>query len=271
MFWILSFGPKAPREEDPYNQRKKEERMADQLSNEAVITGMKKLLRDDGGNESKEEIALRRIDVSSPVEIIRRGFLHFKTTEFDQFPEYFEELAEGQKPQFLVFACSDSRVCPSRVLDFKPGQAFMARNIANLVPGFNKLRYSGVGAVIEYAVAALGRWRSFWSSDTVDVVGLRNLWTFPRMGDFIHDWIKIGLPAKAKVEAELPDAKDEEKYARCEREAVNLSLVNLLTYPYVQDRVARGTLKLMGGHYDFVNGKFELWGVDLGIKPLLHI
>ncbi|GMP47904.1 hypothetical protein CsSME_00015467 [Camellia sinensis var. sinensis] len=91
------------------------------------------------------------------------------------------------------------------------------------------------------------------------------------LGDFIHDWIKIGLPAKAKVEAELPDAKDEEKYARCEREAVNLSLVNLLTYPYVQDRVAKGTLKLMGGHYDFVNGKFELWGVDLGIKPLLHI
>ncbi|GMP47902.1 hypothetical protein CsSME_00015467 [Camellia sinensis var. sinensis] len=124
--------------------------MADQLSNEAVITGMKKLLRDDGDNESKEEIALRRIDVGSPVEIIRRGFLHFKATEFDK------ELAEGQKPQFLVFACSDSRVCPSRVLDFKPGQAFMARNIANLVPGFNKLRYSGVGAVIEYAVAALG-------------------------------------------------------------------------------------------------------------------
>lgn len=248
--------------------------MADQLSNEAVITGMKKLLRDDGDNESKEEIALRRIDVGSPVEIIRRGFLHFKTTEFDQFPEYFEELAEGQKPQFLVFACSDSRVCPSRVLDFKPGQAFMARNIANLVPGFNKLRYSGVGAVIEYAVAALG----------VEVIlvighsrcgGIKELMDLPADGatsyDFIHDWIKIGLPAKAKVEAELPDAKDEEKYARCEREAVNLSLVNLLTYPYVQDRVAKGTLKLMGGHYDFVNGKFELWGVDLGIKPLLHI
>ncbi|THF94383.1 hypothetical protein TEA_021360 [Camellia sinensis var. sinensis] len=232
--------------------------MADQLSNETIITGMKKLLRDDGDNESKEEIALRRIDVGSPVEIIRRGFLHFKATEFDK------ELAEGQKPQFLVFACSDSRVCPSRVLDFKPGQAFMARNIANLVPGFNKLRYSGVGAVIEYAVAALG----------VTIVPVSR----PLTGyftillfDFIHDWIKIGLPAKAKVEAELPDAKDEEKYARCEREAVNLSLVNLLTYPYVQDRVAKGTLKLMGGHYDFVNGKFELWGVDLGIKPLLHI
>ncbi|CAL5372633.1 unnamed protein product [Camellia sinensis] len=240
--------------------------MADQLSNEAD--------REDGANEFKEETTLRRIDVGSPVEIIRRGFYHFKTTEFDKFPEYFEELAKGQKPQFLVFACSDSRVCPSRVLDFKPGQAFMARNIANLVPAFNKVRYSGVGAIIEYAVTALG----------VEVIlvighsrcgGIKELMDLPADGatsnDFIHDWIKIGLPAKAKVEAELPDPKDEEKYARCEREAVNLSLVNLLTYPYVQDRVAKGTLKLMGGHYDFVNGKFDLWGIDLDIKPLLHI
>ncbi|KAL7263499.1 hypothetical protein ACSBR1_001618 [Camellia fascicularis] len=240
--------------------------MADQLSNEAVITGMKKLLRDDGGNESKEEIALRRIDVGSPVEIIRRGFYHFKTTEFDQFPEYFEELAEGQKPQFLVFACSDSRVCPSRVLDFKPGQAFMARNIANLVPGFNKVQIQTLLTHFVEVILVIGHSRCG---------GIKELMDLPADGatsyDFIHDWIKIGLPAKAKVEAELPDAKDEEKYARCEREAVNLSLVNLLTYPYVQDRVARGTLKLMGGHYDFVNGKFDLWGVDLGIKPLLHI
>ena len=55
------------------------------------------------------------------------------------------------------------------------------------------------------------------------------------------------------------------------QEAVNLSLVNLLTYPYVRAGVAMGTLKLMGGHYDFVDGKFELWGFNAGTKPLLCI
>ncbi|KAE8686581.1 Carbonic anhydrase [Hibiscus syriacus] len=56
---------------------------------------------------------------------------------------------------FLVFACSDSRVCPSHVLDFQPGEAFMVRNIANMVPPYDKKKHSGVGAAIEYAVLHL--------------------------------------------------------------------------------------------------------------------
>ncbi|RVW62622.1 Beta carbonic anhydrase 4 [Vitis vinifera] len=62
---------------------------------------------------------------------------------------------EGQHPKFLLFACSDSRVSPSHVPNFRLGKAFMCRNVANSVPVFNQLRYSGVGAVIEYAVKYL--------------------------------------------------------------------------------------------------------------------
>ncbi|CAL5372629.1 unnamed protein product [Camellia sinensis] len=144
------------------------------------------------------------------------------------------ELVEVQKPQFLVFACSGSRVCPSCVLNFKPGQAFMACNIANLV------RYSGVGAVIELRSQLLS--------------------------DFVHDWIKIGLPAKAKVEAELPDTKDEEKYTRCERGSEFVT--DEPTHPYAQYKFFMETLKLMGGYYDFVNGEFDVRVLDMNFKTL---
>ncbi|KAL8123349.1 hypothetical protein AgCh_011350 [Apium graveolens] len=70
-------------------------------------------------------------------------------------PDLFGELAKGQSPKFLVFACSDSRVCPSHVLNFQPGEAFIVRNIANMVPPFDKTKYSGAGVTIKYVVVHL--------------------------------------------------------------------------------------------------------------------
>ncbi|CAK9154293.1 unnamed protein product [Ilex paraguariensis] len=55
----------------------------------------------------------------------------------------------------MVFACSDSRVCPSHVLDFQPGEAFVVRNVANMVPQYDQVKYAGVGAAVEYAVLHL--------------------------------------------------------------------------------------------------------------------
>ncbi|WZZ30253.1 hypothetical protein YC2023_013654 [Brassica napus] len=63
----------------------------------------------------------------------------------------------------MVFACSDSRVCPSHVLNFQPGDAFVVRNIANMVPPFDKAKYGGVGAAIEYAVLHLKVNHSFYN------------------------------------------------------------------------------------------------------------
>ncbi|KAJ4712328.1 Carbonic anhydrase [Melia azedarach] len=233
-------------------------------SSELPITGMKKLLRE---NEDED-------NAFDAVERIKRGFIHFKTCQFDKYPECFQELAKAQHPKFLVFACSDSRVSPSHVLDFHLGEAFMVRNIANLVPAFNQLRYSGVGATIEYAVANL-------QVENILVIGhsrcggIERLMYLPDDGstyyDFIDDWVKIGLPAKAKVRKEHPNLPVEEQIPICERESVNFSLVNLLTYPYVRKAVADGTLALRGGYYDFVHGNFELWELKTEITPSICI
>nr|GMC73408.1 carbonic anhydrase [Ipomoea batatas] len=212
--------------------------------------------------------------ISDPVERIKAGFIHFKKEKYEANPALYSELAKGQSPKFMVFACADSRVCPSHVLDFQPGEAFVVRNIANMVPAYDKLKYSGVGAAIEYAVLHL-------KVENIVVIGhsacggIKGLMSFPDNGptstDFIEDWVKICLPAKHKVIAENGSLPFGDQCTLCEKEAVNVSLGNLLTYPFVREGLVKKTLAIKGGYYDFIKGAFELWGLDFGLSPPLYI
>ncbi|GAB4849197.1 hypothetical protein Ancab_004007 [Ancistrocladus abbreviatus] len=249
-------------------------------SYEEAIAGLKKLLSEKG---DLGPVAAARIDqitaqlqtpAADPIERMKAGFIHFKKEKYEKKPALFGELSRGQSPKFMVFACSDSRVCPSHVLDFQPGEAFMVRNIANMVPPYDKIRYSGVGAAIEYAVLHL-------KVENIVVIGhsacggIKGLMSIPDDGststDFIEDWVKICLPAKAKVKAECGFAPFPDQCTYCEKEAVNVSLGNLLTYPFVRDGLVKKTLALKGGYYDFVKGAFELWGLEFGLSPSLSV
>jgi len=204
-----------------------------------------------------------------PVESIKTGFLHFKKEKFEKNPTLYGELAKGQSPKFLVFACSDSRVCPSHILNFQPGEAFIVRNIANMVPPYDKIKHSGVGAAIEYAVLHL-------KVQNIVVIGhsccggIKGLMSIPDDGttasDFIEQWVQICSPAKAKVKSDHSELSFTEQCTNCEKEAVNVSLGNLLTYPFVRDAVGKKTLALQGAHYDFVKGSFQLWDLESKIS-----
>ena len=206
------------------------------------------------------------------VERIRNGFARFKKEKYETNPTLYGELAKGQSPQFLVFACSDSRVCPSHILNFQPGEAFVVRNIANMVPPYDTIKHSGAGAAIEYAVLHL-------KVENIVVIGhsccggIKGLMSIPDDGttasDFIEQWVKIGLPAKSKVKADCSDLEYSDLCTKCEKEAVNVSLGNLLTYPFVREAVLNKKLSLKGAHYDFVNGSFDLWNLDFGFSTSL--
>ncbi|KAI3670063.1 hypothetical protein L6452_41660 [Arctium lappa] len=249
-------------------------------SYEEAITALKKLLSEKG---ELAPVAAAKIDQITaelqtpgsksgfdPVERIKTGFAKFKTEKYETNPALYGELAKGQSPKFMVFACSDSRVCPSHVLDFQPGEAFVVRNVANIVPPFDQTKYAGVGAAVEYAVLHL-------KVEQIVVIGhsrcggIKGLMTFPDKGphttDFIEDWVKVCSPAKSKVIAEHSSTSVDDQCVHCEKEAVNVSLAHLLTYPFVREGLLKKTLALKGGHYDFVNGTFELWGLEFGLSP----
>ncbi|KAJ4972766.1 hypothetical protein NE237_005940 [Protea cynaroides] len=246
---------------------------------DAAMAGLKKLISEKGDLKAMavariEQVTteLKAVDnqLFNPVERMKTGFIQFKKEKYEKNPALFGQLAKGQSPKFMVFACSDSRVCPSHVLNFQPGEAFMVRNIANMVPPYDQTRYSGIGAAIEYAVLHL-------KVENIVVIGhsccggIRGLMSIPDDGststDFIEDWVKICLPAKATVKSECGSLPLPEQCSRCEKEAVNVSLGNLLTYPFVRDGLMKKTLALKGGYYDFVNGSIELWGLDFGLAP----
>ncbi|CAL5338332.1 unnamed protein product [Camellia sinensis] len=248
-------------------------------SYEEAIAGLKKLLSEKGDLEPVAAAKIKQITAEleataaksfNPVERIKTGFAHFKTEKFEKNSALYGELAKGQSPKFMVFACSDSRVCPSHILDFQPGEAFVVRNIASMVPPYDQTKYSGMGAAIEYAVLHL-------KVETILVIGhsrcggIKGLMSIPDDGttatDFIENWVKICLPARAKVKADYSSLDFAEQCTNCEKEAVNVSLGNLLTYPFVREAVTKKTISIKGGHYDFVKGSFELWCLDYGYTP----
>ncbi|KAF5176229.1 Carbonic anhydrase, partial [Thalictrum thalictroides] len=89
--------------------------------------------------------------------------------------------------------------------------------------------------------------------------------------DFIETWVKLGLPAKARVIAEWGNLTPEEQLKLLEKEAVKTSLANALTYPFVRAGLLNKTLALKGGYYDFVNGSFELWKLDIVETPKFSV
>ncbi|KAK9751041.1 hypothetical protein RND81_02G237400 [Saponaria officinalis] len=254
---------------------------------EEAIAGLSKLLSEKGELEEAAAAKIKQLtaDLQSsqnggptpafdPVQRLTSGFTRFKTEKYDKNPALFGELAKTQTPKFLVFACSDSRVCPSHILDFQPGDAFMVRNIANMVPPFDQTKFSGTGAAIEYAVLYL-------KVENIVVIGhsccggIKGLMSMPDDGststDFIEEWVKICQPARSKVRSEKNDAEFADQCHHCEKEAVNVSLGNLLTYPFVREAVTKKTLSLKGAHYDFVKGVFELWNLDFVLSPSISV
>ncbi|XP_023762258.1 carbonic anhydrase 2 isoform X1 [Lactuca sativa] len=248
---------------------------------EDAIDGLKKLLSEKGELQAVAAAKIKELtaeleaaggDEFNPVERIKDGFARFKKEKYETNPALYGELAKGQSPKFLVFACSDSRVCPSHILDFQPGEAFVVRNIANMVPPYDTVKHSGVGAAVEYAVVHL-------KVENIVVIGhsccggIKGLMSLPEDGttatDFIEQWVKIGLSAKSKVQTDCTDLDFLDQCTNCEKEAVNVSLANLLTYPFVKEAVVKKELSLRGGHYDFVRGGFSLWNLDFGITSAL--
>ncbi|XP_002971798.2 carbonic anhydrase 2 [Selaginella moellendorffii] len=203
-------------------------------------------------------------------ERIKTGFQKFKAETYTQNPELFNELANGQSPKFMVIACSDSRVCPTTVLGFQPGEAFVVRNVANMVPPPEQAGYPGTSAALEYAVTAL-------KVENILVIGhsrcggIKALMTrkenAAKWSAFIEDWIEIGRPARASTLKSEPEGQIDHQCTKCEKESVNVSLSNLLGFPFVKEAVTSGKVALHGGYYNFVDGAFEYWTFGADGKP----
>lgn len=203
------------------------------------------------------------------IEKLKNGFRNFKVTQYNQKPDLYARLAEGQQPKVMMITCADSRVCPTMLHGLEAGEAFIVRNVANLVPPCEESgEHHGTSAAIEFAVTVLGVERIVVMGHS-NCGGIRALMTRDAFsGDFVGSWIRIGLPAKKKALSVMKGKPLQEQCRFCEQEAVNVSLANLLTFPFIEERVKSGKLRIHGMHYNFIDGQLTSWEIEPEEAPV---
>ena len=192
------------------------------------------------------------------VEELVNGFKNFRKSYFEKRSKVLQQLAEkGQSPQTMVICCSDSRVEPSILFGTGPGDLFVVRNVANLVPPFTSKDNVSIGSALEYAVKILrvkdiivlghahcGGVAALCKSISDDKEG--EITDNPT--DFIKTWVDIAKPALSKM---YFDHKDENIEVNSERAVLLYSYNNLLTYPWLNDAVNENYLEIHAWWLDF--------------------
>ncbi len=180
------------------------------------------------------------------------GYARFRESAWPERRALFERLAlEGQRPRAMVIACSDSRVDPAMIFDAGPGELFVVRNVANLVPPYQPDgAYHGTSAALEFGVCNLGI-RELIVLGHGLCGGVQALLSDAApAGDFVGAWIHLAERARGRVLAcDAPERQLEGEHA-----VVRVSLENLATFPWIASRVAAGTLRLHGAHFDVRSG-----------------
>lgn len=191
-----------------------------------------------------------------------KGYKRFFHTYFTEGDKAYQKLArEGQNARVAMIACSDSRVDPSIITDSNLGELFVIRNVANLVPPYqpDDSSYHGTSAALEFAVGTLGVSHVVVLGHS-KCAGIRSLVEeMPNTGgySFIRSWMQIASGVRKQVMEHYPDSSIDEKAHLCERKAVEQSLQNLQTFPWIKSGVKAKTLHLHGWHFDLEAGSLH--------------
>ncbi|MEZ5953798.1 MAG: carbonic anhydrase [Hyphomonas sp.] len=185
------------------------------------------------------------------------GYRRFRAGIYAEQAALYRSLGEGQNPAIMLIACADSRAEPSDIFAAAPGQLFVVRNVANLVPPYmpdGKLH--GVSSALEYAVNVL-------EVQHIVVMGhggcggiaasLANEQGNPAIGEFVTHWVKLLDEARARV---MESGSVNPQFS-LELEGIESSLKNLMTFPFVAKRVEAGTLELHGAWFAIKHGELH--------------
>ena len=197
----------------------------------------------------------------SKIEILRlmAGFRKFRDKYFANEHPLYQRLtaSSGQSPKTLIIGCSDSRVDPAIITSASPGELFIVRNVANLVPPYEKGGgFHGVSAAIEFAVVNL-------HVENIIVLGHRQCGGIRALmqnqqikpSSFVEQWVNIAQEAKQKVLQKFPHETEDNLCRHCELESIATSLKNLRTFPFVQSAIEDRGLAIMGIYFDLESGQ----------------
>ncbi|WP_084420913.1 carbonic anhydrase [Henriciella litoralis] len=204
----------------------------------------------------------------TPEELLE-GYRAFRRGIYVDQAKLYEKLGGGQDPDIMVIGCADSRADPSDIFNAAPGQLFVVRNVANLVPPYDDSGgLHGVSAALEFAVTALevkhivvmGHGGCGGVSASLSAADNRPV------GTFVAPWVKLLDSARDRVLAGKPD----DPQTSLEFEGVATSLKNLMSFPFVAERVERGDLTLHGAWFAIALGQLHWRDADTGEFELIE-
>lgn len=198
-----------------------------------------------------------------PLRKITTGFLEFQRGTFQSKRPFFEKLAVKQQPKVMMIACSDSRVDPAILTNAEAGDLFMVRNVANLVPPCDlDIGRHGTSAALEFAVVYL-------EVEHIIVLGhsgcggIKALLTgdpaLDREHTFIHHWMQITDEARRRTLLVARQQPIEVQLRLLTQEAIKTSLANLLSFPWINERVEAGRLRIHGWRFDLEDGNMYVY------------
>ena len=199
----------------------------------------------------------------STIDRLLAGFRSFRAHYYERRPKLFEMLQRGQHPEVMVIACSDARVDPAILTQSEPGELFVVRNVANIVPPFKPDGlHHGTSAALEFAVRDLG-------VSHIIILGhsqcggiqelVRGLGEEGSKRDFIGPWMSIVGGACAHHVRAGKGEGDAQDLREVEQASIRESTANLMTYPWIREKVNQQKLGLYGWWFELGEGK--LWAV----------
>jgi len=208
------------------------------------------------------------------IETFVTGFERFQERYFAGDESVYARLRQGQTPRALVISCCDSRADPGMLMGAGPGDIFVVRNVANLVPPYrNGAEMPGIRADIEFAVKGL-------NVEQIIILGHSGCGGIRALMDgegitssqyeFIGAWVSIAAAARDRVMRELAGEPEAVQVKACEQGAIALSLANLMTFPWIRERVEAGRTALYGWYFDIDRGELLAYSQETGsFAPLV--
>lgn len=181
----------------------------------------------------------------------------FNSTEFEKNKDLYKELSQKQNPHTLFITCSDSRVVPNFITKSFPGELFIIRNIANIVPPYRQSsEYLSTTSAIEYAIIVLnvknvvifghsncgGCKALYYDNETLDTIPITK------------KWLELAIPVKEKISKSKSEFNYDVSGWLVEQENIVLQIDNLLTYPYIEKKYHNNILNIYGWYYNIENG-----------------
>jgi len=200
------------------------------------------------------------------------GFKRFRQKYFVLEKDLYQSFNSlGQSPKLLLIACSDSRVDPAILFSCEPGDMFVIRNVANLVPPYEEGGgYHGTSAGIEFAVNAL-------KVESVVILGHAQCGGIAALARgvtnesnvFVNKWVTIAEEARNRALKKTSAENFREFCHSCEQEAILVSLRNIKSFPFIQKKLDDGTLTVSGWYFDLEKGK--LWEYSEKAQKFLEL